>query len=378
MFFDTNNNKVEKEEEEFIDVENDNDDDDDDYSSLLPPKKRVSRGDVSSFHRPWMSHSTTSTSSPTSSVASLTPTKPSNLVGLKPDYSELLLSQLSPTTAMAAATLISFPMFFPPANNVTNEHRVEASVMMTPSSIMSTSPGSPVLSEADSGYHEPTLAIGLVHSDQPLDLSFRRPSTPPPASSLCLPVVHQSYGHPLPPAELLRKQPKHEEERKYIAGIKRREYIFWFISCSMTPKTLTLTSKLVIIFSRTFLCPSKHTYKHTALPSMSSTSLTSSRTIDPVDSSKLICQTCSKQYASMSRFRAHCRRHYAKKMQRYQCDQCHKCFVQRSSLRTHERIHTGERPYHCNVCDERFGDFSTFTKHRRYCFQKHSKRSNLF
>ncbi|KAI2803992.1 hypothetical protein BLOT_008132 [Blomia tropicalis] len=79
----------------------------------------------------------------------------------------------------------------------------------------------------------------------------------------------------------------------------------------------------------------------------------------------MTCGQCGKQYDSMSRFRAHQRRHESKLSGRYQCTICSKNFVQRSSLKTHERIHTGEKPYHCHLCFERFGDFSTFTKHRR-------------
>lgn len=81
--------------------------------------------------------------------------------------------------------------------------------------------------------------------------------------------------------------------------------------------------------------------------------------------SSLMCPECGKVYESNSRFRAHLRRHDSKRTGRYQCGVCSKNFVQRSSLKTHERIHTGERPYHCQLCNQRFGDFSTFTKHRR-------------
>jgi len=68
---------------------------------------------------------------------------------------------------------------------------------------------------------------------------------------------------------------------------------------------------------------------------------------------------------SRLRFRAHLRRHSSKSSGRYQCHACDKKFVQRSSLTTHMRIHTGERPFKCSDCPESFGDYSTFTKHQR-------------
>ncbi|KAJ6223186.1 hypothetical protein RDWZM_001731 [Blomia tropicalis] len=110
-------------------------------------------------------------------------------------------------------------------------------------------------------------------------------------------------------------------------------------------------------------------YSNVCSPSPSSYSTDSDESNRIVPSTfqqqSMTCGQCGKQYDSMSRFRAHQRRHESKLSGRYQCTICSKNFVQRSSLKTHERIHTGEKPYHCHLCFERFGDFSTFTKHRR-------------
>lgn len=59
------------------------------------------------------------------------------------------------------------------------------------------------------------------------------------------------------------------------------------------------------------------------------------------------------------------RRQKIKLSGKYTCLECKKSFVQMSSLITHQRIHTGERPYKCKDCNNTYGDLSTFTKHRR-------------
>lgn len=67
----------------------------------------------------------------------------------------------------------------------------------------------------------------------------------------------------------------------------------------------------------------------------------------------------------LRKFKAQLRRHKSKSSGRYSCNLCDKKFVQRSSLTTHFRIHSGERPYKCADCPGSFSDFSTFTKHKR-------------
>lgn len=51
----------------------------------------------------------------------------------------------------------------------------------------------------------------------------------------------------------------------------------------------------------------------------------------------------------------------------YKCDRCPKGFTQRSTLETHIRTHTGERPFVCDVkkCKKTFGDRSALWYHQR-------------
>jgi DNA-directed RNA polymerase subunit RPC12/RpoP len=48
----------------------------------------------------------------------------------------------------------------------------------------------------------------------------------------------------------------------------------------------------------------------------------------------------------------------------FRCSYCGKGFAQNSNMKTHERIHTGERPYECQICGRRFSDRSAYNRHR--------------
>jgi KRAB domain-containing zinc finger protein len=53
------------------------------------------------------------------------------------------------------------------------------------------------------------------------------------------------------------------------------------------------------------------------------------------------------------------------------CDKCGRAFRQRSTLKAHDRVHTGELPYGCPFahagCDARFRHRSRIKKHLASC-----------
>ncbi|XP_034232128.1 zinc finger protein 678-like isoform X2 [Thrips palmi] len=76
-----------------------------------------------------------------------------------------------------------------------------------------------------------------------------------------------------------------------------------------------------------------------------------------------VCDTCGAAFARYSSLWSHRRLHTGEKP--YKCGVCGMQFSQSPHLKNHERIHSGERPYQCEVCDKVFARHSTLWNHRR-------------
>ena len=76
-----------------------------------------------------------------------------------------------------------------------------------------------------------------------------------------------------------------------------------------------------------------------------------------------VCDICQNGYVDLSALIRHRRTHTGEKP--YHCDICNKSFTQSSNYVFHKRIHTGERPYLCDVCGKRFVRSCDLLCHKR-------------
>ena len=74
---------------------------------------------------------------------------------------------------------------------------------------------------------------------------------------------------------------------------------------------------------------------------------------------------CDRKYTTKFNLKKHVELHHLKQV-KFACQDCGKSFVSKLNLQEHAYVHSGEMPYVCDLCGEKFRQISRLSLHKRH------------
>ena len=75
------------------------------------------------------------------------------------------------------------------------------------------------------------------------------------------------------------------------------------------------------------------------------------------------CKQCGERFSQAGNLRVHESNHTGKKP--FECKQCGKCFIKAGILRVHKRFQPGEKPFECKQCGKCFSQAGNLKQHAK-------------
>lgn len=77
------------------------------------------------------------------------------------------------------------------------------------------------------------------------------------------------------------------------------------------------------------------------------------------------CESCSQRYPSKGALKRHAITNHSSRERKFTCETCGNSFYTKSDIITHMRIHTDEKPFVCPFCSKTFRQIASLIRHKR-------------